>query len=126
MLLQAGTTSYSLSRVPGSSCLRFKRLANSSTSTFRKDLESLTMPPSSQAARGKQLTGSVAYLSNAPEIISRAPWRPTLENGIPSVMSLVLSLQWLAAKHITMVAQQLQVRPADNPTHPTNQQHTRG
>lgn len=63
-----------------------------------------------KAARGKQLSGSVAYLSQAEQIIAQAPWRPVLESGAdtPSTASLVTALQWLAAKQITHVAQQLQ------------------
>ncbi len=54
----------------------------------------------------------MAYLSQAEQIIAHAPWRPVLESGAdaPSTASLVTALQWLAAKQITHVAQQLQVR----------------
>jgi hypothetical protein len=54
----------------------------------------------------------VAYLSQAEQIVAQAPWRPVLESGadVPSSASLVTALRWLAAKQITHVAQQLQVR----------------
>jgi hypothetical protein len=51
----------------------------------------------------------VAYLSHAEQIIAKAPWKPVLEGDVPSIASLVDALQWLAAKQITHVAQQLQV-----------------
>jgi alkylation response protein AidB-like acyl-CoA dehydrogenase len=64
-----------------------------------------------KAAGGKNLKGSVAYLSQAQAIIAKAPWRPSYDDPsrkVPSVQSLVEALQWLAAKHIVTVAQQLQ------------------
>jgi hypothetical protein len=68
----------------------------------------------------------VAYLSQAEQIIAQAPWRPVLESGAgtPSTASLVTALQWLAAKQITHVAQQLQVRTrAHTAAHAHNTHH---
>jgi hypothetical protein len=59
----------------------------------------------------------VAYLSQAEQIVGSGPWKPSLEgeHGLPSIPSLVVALQWLAAKQITTVAQQLQVTNQNNP-----------
>ncbi len=58
--------------------------------------------------RGKQLSGSVSYLSKVQEIQAKKQWNPSLEDDIPSLGSLIEALQWLAVSQIASVGIQLQ------------------